>query len=82
MNTPGTGDAVQALKAGILEIADILVVNKSDLDGVEQTVNDLRESLRWRPSNSEKTEIVQTVASTGQGIEELATAIDRLRSSA
>jgi len=82
VNTPGTGDAVQALKAGILEIADILVVNKSDLDGVEQTVNDLRESLRWRPSNSEKTEIVQTVASTGQGIEELATAIDRLRSSA
>ncbi len=77
VNTPGGGDVVQALKAGIIEIADILVVNKSDLDGAEQTVRDLRESLRWRSSNAEKPEVVQTVASMGKGIDDLVRAIDK-----
>ena len=42
---PGAGDAVQAAKAGLLEVADIVVVNKADRDGAEQTVRDLRAEL-------------------------------------
>lgn len=45
---PGTGDDVQMLKAGILEIGDVFVVNKADLDGVDRTVHDLREMIRTR----------------------------------
>ena len=47
---PGMGDAVQSSKAGILEIADILVVNKSDRDGARETARDLRDMLRLRPT--------------------------------
>jgi LAO/AO transport system kinase len=80
---PGTGDEVQALKAGIMEIADIFVVNKADRDGADQVVRDLRymQSLggrhsvpgAWRPS------IVKTVASRGEGIGELRTALGKHR---
>lgn len=67
---PGLGDDVQALKAGILEIADIFVVNKSDREGADRTVAELSMSLDlgggasgWRPP------IVRTVATRGEGIE-------------
>ena len=43
MLAPGMGDSIQAAKAGILEIADVFVVNKADRDGADQTVRDLRE---------------------------------------
>ena len=74
---PGWGDAVQAAKAGLLEIADLFVVNKADRDGAAETVRDLEFmldlSLRspgtWRPP------IVKTVASRGEGLEELWEAI-------
>jgi len=73
---PGTGDEVQALKAGIMEIADIFVVNKSDHDGADRVEREIRtlQSLaargdRWAPP------IVKTVASEGKGIEQLADAI-------
>ena len=65
---PGWGDAVQANKAGLLEIADVLVINKADRPGVRETARDLRNmlelsgSLEWTPP------IVETVASTGDGI--------------
>ena len=68
---PGWGDSVQANKAGILEIADVFVVNKADRPGVAETVRDLGAMLDlsklegWRPP------IVTTVASTGEGIDEL-----------
>ena len=78
---PGMGDGIQAAKAGILEVADVLVVNKADRDGAAQTVRDLKAMLglggrhsepgAWRPP------IVQTVAARGQGVEELLTALDR-----
>jgi LAO/AO transport system kinase len=73
---PGMGDDVQTIKAGIMEIADIFVINKSDRDGAENVEREIRtlQSLairedRWTPP------IVKTVASQGTGIEELASAI-------
>ena len=78
---PGTGDEVQALKAGIMEIADIFVVNKADREGAERLVSAVESNLalhnyaseEWRPP------IVKTVATTGQGIPELVAAIGRFR---
>jgi len=70
---PGTGDDVQALKAGIMEIADIFVVNKCDRDGAERMVTSIESNLalqqfgegEWRPP------IVKTEATTGRGVAEL-----------
>ncbi len=76
---PGWGDAVQANKAGLMEIADLFVVNKADRDGAADTVRDLNAmldfsgELEWRPR------ILQTVATTGQGIDELWSAINAHR---
>ena len=77
---PGMGDDVQTIKAGIMEIADIFVINKSDREGAERVEREIRalQSLggqnkarqdRWTPS------IVKTVANEGKGVEELAAAI-------
>jgi LAO/AO transport system kinase len=70
---PGMGDSIQAAKAGILEIADIFVVNKSDRPGAQEAIRDLRTMLAmtgygqgdWKPP------IVSTTASAGEGIDEL-----------
>lgn len=70
---PGTGDDVQALKAGVMEIADIYVVNKSDREGADRMVTSVEANLslqhfgegEWRPP------IIKTEASTGRGIAEL-----------
>ena len=78
---PGTGDEVQALKAGIMEIADIFVVNKADREGADRTVASIEALLslesfaggRWRPP------IVKTEATTGKGVPELMEAIARFR---
>ena len=78
---PGMGDAIQAAKAGILEIADIFVVNKSDRPGAQEVVRDLRTMLAmasyqasdWKPP------IVSTTAATGDGIGDLAAAIGKHR---
>ncbi|NUU21130.1 MAG: methylmalonyl Co-A mutase-associated GTPase MeaB [Streptomycetaceae bacterium] len=66
--TPGAGDAVQAAKAGLLEVADIVVVNKADRDGAEQTVRDLRLEID-RP-------ILTLVAARAEGVDALTDAID------
>ena len=65
---PGAGDAVQAAKAGLLEVADIVVVNKADRDGADQTVRDLRAET--------KAPILKLVAAQGEGIPELVEAIE------
>jgi LAO/AO transport system kinase len=65
---PGAGDAVQAAKAGVLEVADIVAVNKADRDGAEQTVRDLRAET--------KAPIVSLIAARGEGVAELMSAID------
>ncbi len=78
---PGMGDGIQAAKAGILEIADLFVVNKADRDGADQTVRDLRYMLslgerRERDGSVWKAPIVKTVASKGVGIDDLVAKID------
>ncbi|HKA86187.1 MAG TPA: methylmalonyl Co-A mutase-associated GTPase MeaB [Haliangiales bacterium] len=77
VTVPGLGDDIQAIKAGILEIADVLVVNKADREGADRTVRDLTHMLDLRAG--EPVEIVKTTATTGQGIDELVAAIDRHR---
>jgi LAO/AO transport system kinase len=78
---PGTGDEVQALKAGIMEIADIFVVNKADREGADRTVHSIEALLSlqsygagdWRPP------IVKTEATTGKGVAELVETIGKFR---
>jgi LAO/AO transport system kinase len=65
---PGAGDAVQAAKAGLLEVADIVVVNKADREGADQTVRDLKAET--------KAPILELVAAEGQGIPELVEVIE------
>jgi LAO/AO transport system kinase len=79
VTVPGLGDEIQAIKAGILEIADVLVVNKSDREGADRTVRDLTQMLELRGHDSEPVEIVRTVATSGKGIDELAKAAERHR---
>jgi LAO/AO transport system kinase len=73
---PGMGDDVQTIKAGIMEIADIFVINKSDRDGAEHVEREIRslQSLAKR-SDGWTPPIVKTVASAGTGIDELADAV-------
>jgi LAO/AO transport system kinase len=79
---PGMGDAIQAAKAGILEIGDVYVVNKADRDGADATVRELRHMLTlgesrqpgsWRPP------ILRTVASRGEGVDEVVEALEAHR---
>jgi len=72
---PGWGDSVQAAKAGLLEIADIFVVNKADRPGVNDTVRDLQGMLELSGKREWRPPIVQTVATTGDGVDALYDAI-------
>jgi LAO/AO transport system kinase len=75
---PGMGDAVQAAKAGILEVADLFVVNKADQPDAQQAVRDLRHmiALADRGPADWKPPIVTTIATRGEGIEELVTRLE------
>jgi LAO/AO transport system kinase len=79
VTVPGLGDEIQAIKAGILEIADVLVVNKADREGADRAVRDLVSMLELRGHDATPVEIVRTVANTGKGIDELVKAVDRFR---
>ncbi|MCM8750382.1 methylmalonyl Co-A mutase-associated GTPase MeaB [Thermomicrobiaceae bacterium CFH 74404] len=72
---PGLGDGVQSLKAGTLEVADIFVVNKADLPGANQVVRDLRVMQRLMVGAAEQAPILSTVATTGEGIDQVLRAI-------
>ncbi|MBO0847946.1 MAG: methylmalonyl Co-A mutase-associated GTPase MeaB [Pseudonocardia sp.] len=81
---PGMGDGIQAAKAGILEVADVFVVNKADRDGADQTVRDLRYMLslgdrRRRDDSTWKAPIVKTVASRNEGVGAVIAALDEHR---
>lgn len=78
---PGWGDSVQANKAGLLEIADVFVINKSDRAGVDQTQRDLEQMLELSDfaSNAWRPVIVRTVGTTGEGAEQLWQAIETHR---
>lgn len=75
---PGWGDSVQTAKAGLMEIADIFVVNKADRPGAKDTVRELKQMLEmtdaaWKP------QVVETVAVKGEGIDDLWTAVEKHR---
>ncbi len=87
---PGAGDGVQAAKAGVLEVADIFVVNKADREGADQTVRDLRRMLALGehrdldpvselPGSGWRIPVRRTVAARGEGMDELLTAVDAHR---
>ncbi len=82
---PGWGDAVQANKAGLMEIADVFVINKADREGTRQTRRDLKAMLQMGDARDWTPPVVETVATEGQGAGELWDAItahvDHLRSS-
>jgi len=71
ISVPGLGDEIQALKAGIMEIGDILVVNKADREGADRLVTELSLTLELSPPGPWKPPIIKTVAITGEGIAEL-----------
>jgi LAO/AO transport system kinase len=75
---PGLGDDIQAMKSGHLEIADVLVVNKGDLPGADITRAQLRSTLAMRAGGLASVPVLKTAATTGEGVAELAAALDRL----
>ncbi|HTC68675.1 MAG TPA: methylmalonyl Co-A mutase-associated GTPase MeaB [Acidothermaceae bacterium] len=80
---PGMGDGIQTAKAGVLEVADILVVNKCDRDGADDAVRELRTMVATTPQrepNSWRPIVVRTTATVPNGIDELVEAIDKHRS--
>jgi len=77
--SPGWGDAVQVAKAGILEIADVFVVNKSDREGAEGAVRELENMIRMGQELDWVPPVVPTSARDSEGIEELWSAIERHR---
>ncbi|HTM23526.1 MAG TPA: methylmalonyl Co-A mutase-associated GTPase MeaB [Kofleriaceae bacterium] len=88
VTVPGLGDDIQAIKAGLLEIADVLCVNKADREGADRTIRDLLHMLELRPAAAtggarREVEIVKTIATPGNrpesGIAELDAAIERHR---
>ena len=79
---PGLGDEVQALKAGIMEVADLFVVNKADRDGVDRVVTEISSMLSLAADETHPPEILTTVATTDQGIPELWEHIELFRTRA
>ena len=76
INIPGSGDDIQAMKAGILEIADVLVVNKADREGAQTLAAQLNALMSLAPRGGWQVPVLQTVATEGRGITELAQAIE------
>lgn len=76
--TPGWGDAVQANKAGLMEIADVFVINKADRAGAAETRRDL-EGMLALGSHERRPAVVETVATTGAGVAELWAAVEEHR---
>jgi len=79
---PGLGDEVQALKAGIMEIADVFVVNKADREGKERVVAEIQSMLSLSSHDGQRPEIVETVATSDQGIDALLAAVERFQTQA
>ena len=76
---PGSGDSIQALKAGVMEIPDVIVVNKAEHPLTDTMVREVRTALSLGPTGDWKVPIIKTVASEGTGIDELLEAIEAHR---
>jgi LAO/AO transport system kinase len=79
---PGSGDAVQAMKAGLLEAADVIVVNQSDRDGAEGLRAEILAAVELRAAGSANPAVLLASATAGRGIDDVRAAIDAHRSSA
>ncbi|MGE5850989.1 MAG: ArgK/MeaB family GTPase, partial [Candidatus Methylomirabilota bacterium] len=76
VSVPGMGDEIQAIKAGIMEIGDLFVVNKADRDGADKTLTEIEMMLHLgKPSGGWQPKVLKTVAVRGEGIPELTQAI-------
>ncbi len=76
---PGSGDSIQALKAGVMEIPDVIVVNKAEHPLADTMVREVRAALSLGPKGDWQVPVIKTVAAQGEGVEELLDAIDRHR---
>jgi LAO/AO transport system kinase len=78
---PGTGDDVQALKAGVMEIADVFVVNKADRDGADGLAESVAAALALRPADAGAWQppVLKTAAVTGTGVDEVWATVERFR---
>ena len=78
VTAPGLGDDIQAMKAGLIEIADVLVVNKADREGADRTAQQLRSALSLRAHDRPEVPVLKTTATTGQGLQALGMAIEEI----
>lgn len=76
ISAPGLGDDIQAMKSGLLEIADVMVVNKGDRPGAEQTMQQLLGALSIRATMSGKVPVLKTSALSGEGVPKLVETLD------
>ena len=76
---PGFGDEIQAIKAGLMEIGDIFVINKADRENADRAVIDLLSALELNTKRKWKPQVIKTVALTGKGVDELLKAIEEHR---
>jgi LAO/AO transport system kinase len=79
---PGLGDEVQALKAGIMEIADVFAVNKADREGADRLVTEIQSMLSLGDPDAPRPEIVKTVATRDEGVDALLSAVNVFRDAA
>jgi LAO/AO transport system kinase len=77
VSVPGLGDDLQAMKAGVLELADVLVVNKADLPGADNTARQLERMLRLRRTDAVRPPVIRTSAASGTGVEDLVEAVGK-----
>lgn len=78
ISAPGLGDDIQAMKSGLLEIADVMVVNKGDRPGAEQTLQQLVGALSIRATISDKVPVLKTSALSGDGVPKLVATLDEI----
>jgi LAO/AO transport system kinase len=78
ISAPGLGDDIQAMKSGLLEIADIMVVNKGDREGADRTLHHLKNALSLKADARSQVPVLKVTSLTGEGIPELAKAIDEV----
>lgn len=78
ISAPGLGDDIQAMKSGLLEIADVMVVNKADRPGAEQTMQQLLGALSIRATISDTVPVLKTSALSGEGVDKLVETLDAI----